>query len=406
MKRAVLLLTLLLFLVGCQAKVEEPSPKVQTDWSKLEAREPFTPIGSRWYADYTDQLIPSGDYGTLIPYAGARLSDDWFVENGCLYGLMTTDGVAVTDPVFPAIYRPSFRTGASGSPIYQTHPLLVLVRGGEGGERRLAVAAADGSWCTDFSYLLWTSDKDGLLLFSEDGMVLIASDGASTESYSWTDMGLPTDGAWDFLRNLVVSGFVGWYGDYIALGAEDDWETLRCFRRSDRQWEKFSIQELEQIQLQALGEGCELYQRGEETIVIRDGVTWSIPHAIGGSADVYGDLLLFWDDGALYTLAGEEVLAPLEDGYSEFIRDSIFDEFDDAAPGVLVYRYDRQSGQDHYYRSDGTPLPFLDGYSTYGTRQMGLTGGLIHVLDTSTASYYDYRTLECVFRTSLQFADD
>ena len=51
---------------------EEPEGiTVYTDWSKLEEREALPePIGSRWYEDYTGELLPREDYGPLIPYAG------------------------------------------------------------------------------------------------------------------------------------------------------------------------------------------------------------------------------------------------------------------------------------------------------------------------------------------------
>ena len=82
-----------------QAAPPEVQYQVQTDWSVLEggASEPLPPaVGRRWYPDYTDHLIPSGSYGTLIPFAGARVyTKAWWEEDGgytspaFLYGLMT-----------------------------------------------------------------------------------------------------------------------------------------------------------------------------------------------------------------------------------------------------------------------------------------------------------------------------
>ena len=64
--------------VPSSAPAGTEAPTVCTDWSKLGAREtPASPVGTRWYADYTDTLLPRDDYGMLVPYAGLRLMDDW-----------------------------------------------------------------------------------------------------------------------------------------------------------------------------------------------------------------------------------------------------------------------------------------------------------------------------------------
>ena len=48
---------------------------VQTDWSVLEGGEETLPtVWNRWYDSYTDHLISRKDYGTLLPYAGARVT--------------------------------------------------------------------------------------------------------------------------------------------------------------------------------------------------------------------------------------------------------------------------------------------------------------------------------------------
>ena len=112
MRRQLPVLLLALLLTACagtQVPEEMPEPGVQvhTDWSHLgERAEPLPTVGGRWYADYTDRLIPRKDYGMLIPYAGLRLQDHWPAMDGCLYGLMTRDGRVVTDPVYSRASRP------------------------------------------------------------------------------------------------------------------------------------------------------------------------------------------------------------------------------------------------------------------------------------------------------------
>ncbi len=60
----------------------------------------------RWYAEYTDTLIPRDDYGELFVFKGGYISD----KNGysdVRYGLMTLDGKIVVDPVYTHYQRMS-----------------------------------------------------------------------------------------------------------------------------------------------------------------------------------------------------------------------------------------------------------------------------------------------------------
>ena len=72
---------------------------VPVDWSQLaQEQEVLEPVGEQGYDPLPEDLQPSDDYGPLMPYAGQRLYDDWPSQTGCLYGLMTEDGVAGTGP--------------------------------------------------------------------------------------------------------------------------------------------------------------------------------------------------------------------------------------------------------------------------------------------------------------------
>ena len=73
--------------------------------------------GTRLSEGYMGELKAADDYGLLVPYAGRRLMDDWPAATGCLYGLMTLDGVAVTDAVYSTVYYPScWENGARQAP--------------------------------------------------------------------------------------------------------------------------------------------------------------------------------------------------------------------------------------------------------------------------------------------------
>ena len=162
----------------------EPSQRIVTaDWSRLETPETLSAPG-RWYDGYTDRLIPRDDYGPLLPYAGLRLADEWPAGHGCLYGLMTADGRVVTDPVFTNVYR------LGRYNLVETLPLMALEQPDPDAApddydpRIYALAAADGSWCTDFDIVGIIASHASVQLFLQDGVQLL--DTAGKPLRSWT----------------------------------------------------------------------------------------------------------------------------------------------------------------------------------------------------------------------------
>jgi len=343
------------------AESEQAGLTVHTDWSRLGKREEIPPpVGTRWYEGYTDHLILRDDYGLLVPYAGLRLMDDWPADTGCLYGLMTREGNVVTDPVYsrvncPGSYDPSGRR--------QTLPLLVLEQGDPQADEDAwdpvvcAVAAADGSWCTPFDYRAVTADSAGLLLFQPDSVTVMAPDGEIRRVWTAAEMGV-SQGEFDSLLSDVTWG-EGWggqrHGDYMALGweAESDYTEIRCFNLVSGE-----IKVLSQTEWDALS-GDASDQQPESEPVIPD-------------AERKTDRLL-----------------------------------GDDAPGLLeLTEYSEQSTTRTYYREDGSPLPSLTLYGGRWYEGVSVVGGLIEVLDWNTASYYDLDTLECRFRTYLNYEGD
>lgn len=363
MRRWVVPLALCLALCACAGpeREEPPAPaeeesgelQVRTDWSRLGEREaPPEPVGSRWYEDWTGELIPREDYGMLIPYAGQRLMDDWPAANGCLYGLMTREGAVVTDPVYSAVYRPS---GCGGDPAP-----LVLKRGDEsaGAEQAdpalYAAAAGDGSWCTPFEYLGVAANDRGLLLFQRDGFTMLSPEGAVQRIWTLEEMGVSRE-EYDAVLNNLAWG-EGWSGsrkgDYMALDwdPESDYERLRCFNLETGEVRVFSDEAWYALEEEPIWEG-------RETV---------IPDA-------------------------------------SFLADSLLDL---DAPGLLALtEYGDTDTTITYYREDGTPLPELTQRDWQWYQQVNVVGGLVEVLDLDTASYYDLETMECVFRTYLRYGD-
>lgn len=372
MRRWVLPLILCLVLCACggaeQAPLERPSvPAVEesngaavwTDWSKLGDRPvPPETVGTRWYEGYTGELIPREDYGPLIPYAGLRLMDDWPAADGCLYGLMTREGAVITDPVYSAVYSP----GGYGEEGSFTLPLLVLSRGDETVDPEtwdpviLAVAAIDGSWCTPFQYRAVCVSSEGLLLFQEDGFTDMSIDGTIHRIWTAENAGISREEFDTMLKEL--SWGEGWAGErrgnYMALGweLEGDYDRLRCFNLESGGIRVFSEEE--------------------------------------------------WDALVSYPEWTDEILAVPD---AQFLQDQLLGP---GAPGLLALT-DYSEEDDTvvtYYREDGTPLPELTQKGGHWYQRVSVVSGLIEVLDLNTAAYYDLETLECVFRTYLNYEGD
>ena len=76
-------------------------PYVYTDYSKLEDNVPRPNVYERWHGEFTDHLIPSPDYGHLLPFSGSAIADEWGGEYDtyALDGLMTLEGKVVGPPM-------------------------------------------------------------------------------------------------------------------------------------------------------------------------------------------------------------------------------------------------------------------------------------------------------------------
>ena len=132
---------------------------VLTDYSGLTPYTPKFTKHTRLHDGPLPELIPSNDYGTLLPYASATI-----MPNGSLreskYGLVTIDGVVVTDLIFDQISRANEQVyhyfglqPVPQPPVY----LLAVNTSGSGtlwnAESKKAVCALDGSWITPFDYV-------------------------------------------------------------------------------------------------------------------------------------------------------------------------------------------------------------------------------------------------------------
>ena len=314
--------------------------------------------GARLSEGYMGELKAADDYGLLVPYAGRRLMDDWPAATGCLYGLMTLDGVAVTDAVYSNVYYPSYYEN------YERHPLpvLVLMQGEasneiEGFAPSYTVAAADGSWIMEEQYSVVSANRHGLLLFGDDTLTVTDTAGNVTQKISYQEMGLSDEEA-----GRMISGIM-W--GYDTVGS----------RRGERIATAWTDEDNNQnIRYYDLSTG----ERGEMT----------------------------WD--AFYDLEEDNTDDYEKPVYAVENANPVVDEaLGSDAPGLLsVYDADENGVVLRYYRDDGTPIESLTMHGEKWYRQAALRGGLIEVLDLNTASYYDLETMDCVFETYLGYEAD
>lgn len=314
--------------------------------------------GTRLSEGYMGELEASGDYGLLVPYAGRRLMDDWPAATGCLYGLMTLDGVAVTDAVYSNVYYPSYYENYEQHPM----PLLALVQGQQsnridGFEERYTVAAADGSWVMEESYRALSASRHGLLLFGDGALTVTDTFGKVTQKLSYQEMGISDEDVENMISSLMWGGDPSGHrsGDRLSIGWVND-DSYRNIRYYD------------------LSTG----KTGE--------MAWDAFDALDGVPN--GDYV-----EPTYAVADAERMADEALGCD--------------APGLLCVQDYSEDGLTVYYcRDDGTPIESLTLRGERWYQQIALRGGLVERLDLNTASYYDLETMKCVFETYLGYEAD
>ena len=179
-----ILLTVSLALVSGCSKIIEPaqtpnSPEITQDTPDTPAISPdipensevfadfsylpdtqlsFSPVGSRLSDEPINQLIPSDSYGRLIPYIGSYLYAQYSsYVFGYTYGLATMDGEIVLDDICANIwvasyYNPNQQSGQLDIYVLQKTPDNIDENDAESARMQYALAAIDGSWCTDFDF--------------------------------------------------------------------------------------------------------------------------------------------------------------------------------------------------------------------------------------------------------------
>ena len=176
MRKNLLILTLCLLMALCAACEKQPLPaesvppampepqsRVRTDYSGLTPRTPQSKY-TRLSDGPLPELIPAQGYGNLLPYVGATTSAPGYGGSVSTYGLVTADGMIVTD----AVYNRIERVTAYGGYEVAEFPAYLLTRyppsPEPGWDSVQAACALDGSWITPFDYLYAMFNSDVMLL--------------------------------------------------------------------------------------------------------------------------------------------------------------------------------------------------------------------------------------------------
>jgi hypothetical protein len=150
---------------------------VKTDYSYLTPYEPPTEKYTRLKDGPIPDLLPSGRYGSLLPYVGETMYSDDGYNTIRKYGLITADGMIVTDPVYTTVYQGSYYSNSTNAG--DKMPVYVLVKLKDNineespwGNEINAVCALDGSWATALDYES---------VFCTDKVIVLVRDSAAND---------------------------------------------------------------------------------------------------------------------------------------------------------------------------------------------------------------------------------
>lgn len=411
--------------------------EVEVDWSKLPEAMPLFPDldAGRWYAEETNELIP-GNYGSLYPYVGTTVvrTGTWIDETGTehtwtdgwgtpVYGLMTREGKVVTDPVYQGVYRPIYRYGSEVTAL----PVLLLSRsepewasdpGGNG--LRYAVAAPDGSWCTEFEFWTYGLRGTSLLLAGPSGVTRLDVGSTPTRSWhwSWEELDIST-GKLDETMDTII-WFYGFQwtqeGAFLGLTDLDDLENtaVRVFDPDSGGISYFSRQQWEEILNEHQQHDWAARENWTHTLD-EDGVTltcgaqeYRLPRPPGintlHNVDASGDLVILCDYSAnggywLYHLSTGALLTH-QTNYIGFLQDS-------SSPDAPAYVWVNAGQEGHtVYASDFTLIAAFPEDAGHTSTFFTVQDGLLFARDDETFfSCYDTTTGECIFYRNLDLGD-
>ncbi len=369
---------------------ETPTPTAEI---KTEMEPANIVVGKRWYEEYTDHLIACEDYGELIPFVGAADTEGEFFNDRFIYGLMTKNGIVVTDPVYDICYR---------SEVSGTNAAFILRKynSNNNPSEQISVVATDGSWCLEFDASRVESDKYGIRLFSDSAMMEVSTEGELLDTYYYKEMDI-SSAHMDILLEHVHGGF-GITGErrgmFVSLMQIENDNLLVLDMSSGKSMIMSHSEWMNEYEADTALQWEEIVENGQ-TIMRRGDESYTIPYVLKHSYNsVHGNLVLFRESGAVYTLDGEVFLPEAENSKVYWLGDSLADNEN----GVVVrFIYDELKTTMSCYRCDGTELMLPKEWKEWTTaveieRDIWVVGGFLQLVDSNGAYYYDIETAELV----------
>ena len=365
--------------------------------------------GQPWDGDWSG-LTPLAEPEPVTPYAGVRLGDRWPSTTGCLYGLMTLEGKAVTPPVYSSIQRLSWHDMFTGES-RQMEAWAFRQGSGEdspwnGPASAYTLAAGDLSWIYPGTWRQVIPGPGFFLLLGEAHMDIVSEDGELLRRWDYGAEELEA-----CLPQLTSDYFEGYEGSITgdALVIWSDWPEVLLFHLGDGSLETTTAQELNDREpivenhwtAEKTETGCRL-TRGEETLEL------PVP-ALPGYVYLWGDLVIFEQKARVFRRDGTEIL-PVETygdrrDVGSFGRLLGWMEEGDL---LVVHTYADPIVTSYFIRFDGSVLE-VQAEQKLGMEDLlsiTLDGNILGIVERSRASYYRVDTGECVFRIPLPFEAD
>lgn len=384
------------------------------DFETLPRETGVEPVGKPWEGEWSG-LTPLAEPQWVTAYAGARLSDTWPSRTGCLYGLMTARGEAVTPPIYSSASAPVWYSWFT----YEARPLDVLVLRQGNGERgewgalhsAYTLAARDLRWVWPGQWRQVLPGPGFLLLLDEEHMEQVSEDGVLLGSWNYADAGLEPYVSWlcaDFRDDAAGSVL----GSRLVLGT-GEWQD------ADTEYTLFDL-ELGEIvtvprrELEARDQtedpdwtveeteaGCRL-TRGEEVLEL------PVP-ALRRPVYLWGDLVVYISDGRAFFRDGREVLPPAK-GEKVRMMNALPYGTSPLLEWTLLLRTAEENGVSvtRFLRPDGSVLGLTLEKAAAREDQSftSADGNILGIVERDKAAYYRIDTEECVFRIPLDYEGD
>ena len=382
------------------------------DFDTAPRESDIEPVGVFWEGPW-EGLTPLAEPEQVTAYAGQRLSDRWPGRNGCLYGLMTREGEAVTPPVFSSVERLTWRDWFSDESL-ELRPLVLRQGNGERGEwgalqSAYTLAADDLSWVWPGTWRQVIPGPGYLLLLGEDHMDQVSEEGGLLKRWDYASWGLteymPELLSADFFDS--IQGHVA--GNLLGLGATDwsandtefalfDLDSGEIVTHTWSELEKmfpFQARESDIWNVTGTETGCRL-TRGEESLEL------PIP-ALTKYAQLWGDLVVFLWGSRVFYRDGREVLPSAEEGTWRAGSPM-------AGGELLTLSLNRKNNTSTtwFLHPDGSFLGVTAERDQLSGELFNITldGYILGIVERDRASYYRIDSGECIFRIPLYYEGD